>query len=129
MTKICLITDSLSKGGAEQMTAKLSRAFHNFGYEVYIITLKDQIDYSFLDSFLFRKEYLILTLKQFKKIIAFKKAYRSINADIYIDFRIRSRSVMEFVLHQYVFNVSKTIFSIRSCNVFTYSKHRYFFKR
>ena len=51
MTKICLITDSLGKGGAEQMTAKLSRAFHNCGYEVFIITLKDQIDYSFSDSF------------------------------------------------------------------------------
>lgn len=131
MTKICLITDSLGKGGAEQMSAKLSRAFHNCGYEVYIISLKDQIDYSFSGQ-LFNLGKNISNfkfLKQFRKVMAFKKAYKSINADIYIDFRIRSRSVMEFVLHQYVFNVSKTIFSIRSYNVFLHiPKHRYFFK-
>lgn len=131
MTKICLITDSLGKGGSEQMTAKLSRVFHNCGYEVFIITLKDQIDYSFSGQ-LFNLGKNISNfkfLKQFKKVIAFKKAYRSINADIYIDFRIRSRSVLEFVLHQYVFNISKTIFSIRSYNVFLHiPKQRFFFK-
>ena len=89
MTKICLITDSLGKGGVkEQMTAKLSRAFHNCGYEVFIITLKDQIDYSFSGQLfnLGKNISNFKLLKQFKKIIAFKKAYRSINADIYIDF-------------------------------------------
>jgi N-acetylgalactosamine-N,N'-diacetylbacillosaminyl-diphospho-undecaprenol 4-alpha-N-acetylgalactosaminyltransferase len=131
MTKICLITDSLGKGGAEQMTAKLSRAFQNCGYEVYIIILKDQIDYRFSGQLINLGKNIsdFKFLKQYKKVIAFKKVYKSIDADIYIDFRVRSRSLMEFVLHQYVFEISKTIFSIRSYNVFLHiPKNRYFFK-
>ena len=45
--KICIVTISLSKGGAERSTALLSKMLHSSGFEVHLVTLNDTIDYPF----------------------------------------------------------------------------------
>ena len=45
--KICIVTISLSKGGAERSTALLSKMLHSSGFEVHLVTLNDDIDYPY----------------------------------------------------------------------------------
>ena len=45
--KICIVTISLSKGGAERSTALLSRILYSEGFEVFLVTLNDAIDYPY----------------------------------------------------------------------------------
>ena len=40
MIKICLITDSLSEGGAERMAANLSIMLNAYGFDVSLIALR-----------------------------------------------------------------------------------------
>ena len=45
--KICLLTDSLSSGGAEKMVSNLSFSLSKKGYQVFIVSMKDKISYPF----------------------------------------------------------------------------------
>ena len=45
--KISLIVDCLANGGAEKIASRLSLAFDKLGYEVSIISLRDQITYDY----------------------------------------------------------------------------------
>ncbi|WP_046744976.1 glycosyltransferase family 4 protein [Kordia zhangzhouensis] len=117
--KICLIVECLSIGGAEKQAANFSKSLEKEGFEVSIITLKDKISYEYAGTLynLGKKESSIKIVKQAQKLIAFKKAYQHCNADVYIDFRTRTRKRMEFVLHKWVFDNAKMIFVIHSYKI------------
>jgi N-acetylgalactosamine-N,N'-diacetylbacillosaminyl-diphospho-undecaprenol 4-alpha-N-acetylgalactosaminyltransferase len=117
--KICIIVDSLSDGGAEKQAANFSISLHNYGFQVSIITLKDQIAYDFKGTLynLGKKEASIKLIKQVQKFFAFKKAYRACNADMYIDFRSRSRFLMEYLLHKCIFKAKKMIMMVHSYQI------------
>ena len=59
MIKICLITDSLSEGGAERMAANLSLILI-IGIDVYLIALRDDIDYEFEGKLLILESILLI---------------------------------------------------------------------
>ena len=50
--KICIVTSSLGKGGAEKSSAVLSTLLHNLGYEVHIISVLNTIDYNYKGTLL-----------------------------------------------------------------------------
>tara|TARA_B110000305_G_C19413776_1_gene626881 strand:- start:867 stop:1949 length:1083 start_codon:yes stop_codon:yes gene_type:complete len=129
--KISIITDSLSIGGAERAAAKLSVELHNLGYDVSVICLRDEITYPYKGELynLGLKESKFKIIKQLSKFFKFKHAYKITNSDYYIDFRTRNRLVMEWCFHQFIFDLSKIIFTIHSYEVFFHiPKHKWFFK-
>tara|TARA_Y100000385_G_C13109280_1_gene651299 strand:- start:10620 stop:11702 length:1083 start_codon:yes stop_codon:yes gene_type:complete len=129
--KICLIVDSLSIGGAERVAAKLSVELYKMGYDVSIICLRDEITYPFKGELynLGLKEFKFKIIKQLSKFFKFKYAYKITNSDYYIDFRTRNRPVMEWCFYQFIFDLSKIIFTIHSYEVFFHiPKHKWFFK-
>ena len=117
--KICIIVECLSSGGAEKQAANFSKSLHNHGFEVSIISLKDEITYSYAGTLynLGTNESSIKIIKQVQKFFAFKKAYQKCNADFYIDFRSRSRFVMEYLLHQFIFEAKKMIMMVHSYEI------------
>ena len=132
MTKICLITDSLSLGGAERMAANLSVLLKANGFDVSLIALRDDIDYEFDGKLYNIGKYLsrFKWIKQIQKFYRFKNAYQKVNADCYIDFRIRGRWLMEYMLHQFIFDEKKMIMTVHNYNIFLHlPKFNYFYKR
>ena len=106
MIKICLITDSLSEGGAERIAANLSLILNANGFDVSLIALRDEINYEFEGKLFNLGKYTsrIKWVKQIQEFWRFKTAYQKVNADCYIDFRIRGRWLMEYMLHQFIFD-------------------------
>ncbi|QHI36349.1 GalNAc-alpha-(1-_4)-GalNAc-alpha-(1-_3)-diNAcBac-PP-undecaprenol alpha-1,4-N-acetyl-D-galactosaminyltransferase [Kordia antarctica] len=117
--KICIIVDCLSGGGAEKQAANFSKSLYKEGFEVSIISLKDQITYDYKGTLynLGENESSIKISKQFQKFFAFKKAYETCNADMYIDFRTRSRFVLEYLLHKFIFEAEKMIMIVHSYHI------------
>lgn len=127
--KICLIVDSLSSGGAERAAALLSLELCKLDYQVSILCLRNDISYSFQGQLynLGLNDSKIKILKQVSKFLKFKSAYKNTNADIYIDFRMRNRYLFERLLHTFVFDLSKMIFTIHSFEVFYHIPRNHWF--
>ncbi|TNJ43580.1 glycosyltransferase [Tamlana fucoidanivorans] len=127
--KVCLIVDCLDRGGAERAAAQLSVKFNEYGYLVSIISLRNEITYEFSGKLynLGLSESNIKPLKQFNKFLAFKSAYKKIDADVYIDFRTRNRRIMEWFFHKFVFNMKQMVMAVRSYQVFYHIPRKQFF--
>ena len=127
--KVCLIVDCLSGGGAERAAASLSIQLSKLNYRVSIIALRDEISYDYQGVLynLGTNESAFKIKKQYDKFCLFKKAYREANADVYIDFRMRNRFVMEHLFHSFVFDMNKMIMSIRSFKIFFHIPNSTFF--
>lgn len=120
---ICILVDCLTGGGAEKVASLLSKSFSDENYKVSIIsTLNRTVDYDYKGQLynlgVINNRFRII--KTLKKFFVFKKTYKAINADIYIDFRFRNNVYKELILHLFVFNVKKTIFTIHLYRVNDY---------
>ncbi|WP_046758387.1 glycosyltransferase family 4 protein [Kordia jejudonensis] len=129
--KICIIVDSLSIGGSEKQAASFSKSLHKEHFDVSLICLKDEISYPYEGKLynLGQRESSVKIIKQIRKFFAFKKAYTDCNADVYIDFRIRSRVFMEWLLHQFVFQPKKMVMMIHSFNTSWHIPKGVFFQK
>ena len=116
---ICIIVDCLSGGGAEKVGASFSFLLEKNNYKVSIISLRDDITYKFTGKLynLGLSEPRIKWIKQIKKVVLFRKYYKTINADFYVDFRMRDRFIMESLLHLFVFESRKMVMSIQHYNI------------
>ena len=116
---ICIIVDCLCGGGAEKVATSFSFLLEDYNYKVSIISLRDDITYSYAGKLynLGVNEPSVKWLKQFKKILLFKKYYKTIDADFYVDFRMRNRILMELILHLFVFNIKKMIMIVQHYNI------------
>lgn len=129
--RVCIIVDCLSIGGAEKIAGVLSIEFEKLGHDVSIISLWDKVTYPYAGKLynLGINESKIKWIKQVKKFFKFRKAYKNDNADYYIDFRIRNRSILEFLLHSFVFVNSKMIFTIHNYHVDLHIPNGSFFRK
>lgn len=117
--KVCILVESLSRGGAEKSAAILSRNLDSNGYEVLIISFKDEIDYRYSGNLLnlglgnskWRR------FKQVQKFFKLKRGLKGCKPDFVIDFRTRSRVFIEALLHLFVFPKENMIFTIHSSNI------------
>ncbi len=116
---ICIIVDCLCGGGAEKVAASFSFSLEEEGYKVSIISVMDIITYKYTGKLynLGKKESQIKWIKQFKKVLLFRKYYKEIDADFYVDFRMRNRFLMELILHFFVFNIKKMVMSVQHYNI------------
>ncbi len=120
---ICLLVDCLTGGGAEKVASLLSHSFQNKNYQVSIIsTLNKKVDYDYkgqlynLGHITHHNKYL----QALKKFFVFRKTYKDVGADIYIDFRFKNNVLKELILHLLVFKSNKTILTIHSSRVNDY---------
>lgn len=129
--RVCILVDCLSGGGAEKVASLLSKSFYDEKFEVSIISLRDGIDYDFKGKLynLGKTNFNFRVFKAIYKFFRLKKIYKSINADIYIDFRYRKRFFKELILHLLIINIKKTVFTIHSHQVENYlPQHHFFYK-
>lgn len=118
-SKICILTDSLSVGGAEKAAAELSNLLFNDNKEVVIISLRQNITYPYSGKLinLGENEPKSKLLKQINKLILLRKFIRKEKPDYIIDFRMRCRRLMEFMLHKLVFDNENMIYVVQNYNV------------
>ena len=114
MKKICIITTSLGKGGAERFSALLSNMLLKLGYEVHILMTKNDIDYEFSGTLFNMEKQLGVHTSNFKKIKTLQSYFKTYDFDIIIDNRTRSRFLKELVLYRYLFKAKKVISIVHS---------------
>ena len=117
--KICLLTDSLSSGGAEKIVANLSVSLSNKGYKITIVSMRNNIDYDYkgkLYNFGLEKE-MHSKLKAFFK---FKSFFTKNDFDVIIDHRVRSNFIKEFMFSRFIFSKFKIIYCVHSSELSYY---------
>ncbi|SFD17636.1 glycosyltransferase [Algibacter pectinivorans] len=111
--RICLLTDSLSSGGAEKMVANLSISLFNKGYLITIVSMRNNIDYEYrgeLYNFGLDKE----TNSKFNAFLKFKSFFSKNKFDVIIDHRVRSNFLKELVFSRLIFSKCKIIYCVHN---------------
>ncbi len=115
--RICLVSVSLSGGGAERCAANLSNYFVSEGHEVHHVVFAGEIKYHYSGKLLHLeslKDSRNSYFSRYKRFIALKK-YFNLNAfDVIVDFRVKEFFWQEYIISNYVYNKSTLIYSIRS---------------
>lgn len=120
--------DCLTGGGAEKAAASLSKTLFNNSFEVSIITMYHGVTYSYKGNLYSLGKFP--NSKTLKRLVAFKKLYNKINADVYIDFRVKFHTINEVLFHLFVFKQKKTILTVHSYKVHNYiPKLKFLYKK
>ncbi|WP_460218189.1 glycosyltransferase [Psychroserpens sp. MEBiC05023] len=120
--KICIVVTSLGKGGAERSSALLSQLLSDLGYEIYIVTIMDNINNSFSGTLLNLGKITsrLSILKKVKKYKAFKRYLKLHDFDVIIDNRSRPNLIKELIVSKWLYKADKIIYCVRSYNLKTY---------
>ncbi len=104
--KICLVTVTLSDGGAERCAALLSKYFDNQDFEVYHVVFSGKVDYDYSGR-LFHLEHLKDKRNSWwsrsKRFFALKKFFANNHFDYVIDFRTKEFFLQELIIHNFVY--------------------------
>ncbi|WP_329804727.1 glycosyltransferase [Flavobacterium facile] len=104
--KICLVTVTLSDGGAERCAALLSNYFENQEIEVYHVVFSGKVEYDFSGK-LFHLEHLKDKRNSWwsrsKRFFALKKFFVNNHFDYVIDFRTKPLFLQELIIHNFVY--------------------------
>lgn len=104
--KICLVTVTLSDGGAERCAALLSQYFDKQGFEVYHVVFSGKVEYDFSGK-IFHLEHLKDKRNSWwsrsKRFFALKDFFANNHFDYVIDFRTKQYFWQEFIVHNFVY--------------------------
>ncbi|WP_298498878.1 glycosyltransferase [uncultured Algibacter sp.] len=114
MKKICIVTTSMGKGGAERFSAILSQMITKFGYDVHIVTTKNEVNYEYSGKLFNLEAQLKNSKSNFKKIKILKSYFKRHDFDVIIDNRTRPKFFKEFIVYNYVFKAKKVISIVHS---------------
>lgn len=109
--KICLLADSLSNGGAEKMVSNLSFSLCKKGYEVHIVSMRNEISYEFVGQ-LYNFGLVKESENKLNAFLELKKYFKNHNFDFIIDHRIRNKLLKEFLLSKYIFKNFNVIYCV-----------------
>ena len=115
--KICIVTSSLGKGGAEKSSAVLSILLDNLGYEVHVISILNRIDYDYKGTLLnlgALKDKDASFFGTLKRFTVFLNYLRSHNFDFIIDSRSRPSILKQFLINKVLYVNEKIIFIVHS---------------
>tara|TARA_B100000795_G_scaffold212435_1_gene166074 strand:- start:4400 stop:5512 length:1113 start_codon:yes stop_codon:yes gene_type:complete len=124
--KICLVSISLAKGGAERSVAMLSQMLSSLGHQVHIVVLNNEIDFKHsatvfnLGVLKSNKDHFLARLFRFKKL---RKYLTSQSFDVVIDHRPKNDYFRELFYSKYVYRNMPFIYVVHSSN-----KEEYFTK-
>lgn len=127
--KICVVSISLAKGGAERSTAILTRMLQDEGFEVHLVLLNNAVDYEFDGALLnlgLDKSHPDRPWKRFKRIQKLRHYLKTHNFHYIIDNRARTSASVELLYLNYVYQGFKFIYVTRSRNLDKYlTKHKW----
>lgn len=125
--KICLVSISLAKGGAERSVAMCSQMLAAQGHDVHIAVLNDDVDYPF-EGTLFNmgliKDASGKKKSRLKRFIKLRKYLKNENFDIVIDHRPKNQYYRELFYAHYVYRSLKKCYVIHSSNIPEYFTHK-----
>jgi glycosyltransferase involved in cell wall biosynthesis len=111
--KICILTDSLSSGGAEKIAANMSISLSKKGYRVYIVSMQNNIDY-FYEAELYNFGLVKQVFTPFTAFLKFRKFFRQHRFDAVIDHRVRNKFFKELIFSKFIFRKCRVIYCIHS---------------
>lgn len=120
MKKICIVTTSLSNGGAERFGGMLSQMLYNLHYKVYIVITKNDIDYDFAGNIFNLEQDFGSNISNLKKLRVLRAFFKENNFDVIIDNRTRPTFIKEYILYNYVFKAKVIISIVHSYYLKTY---------
>ncbi|WP_055448196.1 glycosyltransferase [Lacinutrix mariniflava] len=130
--KICIVTSSLGKGGAEKSSALLSIMLSDLGYKVHIVCILNIIDYPFkgeilnLGEFKEKNNSIIGKLKSIWKLYSFLKNEKF---DVVIDSRSRPTILKQYFINKIIYGSQNIYYMVRSYKLENYlPKNKYFAK-
>ena len=125
--KICLVTVTLSDGGAERCAALLSNYFENQDIDIYHVVFSGKVDYNYSGK-LFHLEHLKDKRNSWwsrsKRFFALKQFFDTNHFDYVIDFRTKEYFLQEMIIHNFVF--PKFIQTIHSYKLKSYVQKNIF---
>ena len=124
--KICLVSISLAKGGAERSVAMLSQMLSSLGHQVHIVVLNNEIDFKYsgtlfnLGALKPKNDHFPARLTRFKKL----RGYLTTQAfDVVIDHRPKNEYFRELFYAKYIYRNLSAIYVVHSSK-----KQEYFTK-
>ena len=102
--KIGLLGTSLAHGGAGKILALYSISFEKAGFEVHTILVNSTIDFEYKGNILDLSKHKKGFFNRFNRFWILKKYIQNNQLDYLIDFRVRNKPLMEWLLSQFVFN-------------------------
>lgn len=130
--RILILVDCLSSGGAEKSAATLSHLLHHEQeYQVYMMTIRDEVVYNYSGILINigTNKSKFKPIKQWQKLLHIKKEVSRLQPIYIIDFRMRNRKLMEFMLYQYVFRFYNMIYTVRNHHIPYHLPSGNFFKK
>lgn len=104
--RICIVSRSLSEGGADRVAAMQSIFLSDLGYDVFIVTILNSIKYPYKGE-LFNlgeiKEQNDSILGRFKRLLLFRKYLKENRIDIVIDHRVRCKFFSEYIISGFIY--------------------------
>ncbi len=117
--KVCIVSISLGKGGAERSAAMLSEMLHNAGYEVHIAILTDDIKFPYKGTLFnlgkLKKENESFS-GRFKRLLKLRTYLKEQKFDVVIDHRTKNDYYRELFYHKMIYKGFKKIYVVHSSN-------------
>lgn len=117
--RICIVARSLSEGGSDKVAAMQSVYLCNLGYQVFLITILDDIAYQYKGTLLnlgLLKKADDSFLGRINRFIAFRNFIKNNHIDCIIDHRVRIKTWSEWLISKYIYG-SKAIYVVHSSAV------------
>ena len=115
--KICIVTSSLGKGGAEKSSASLSKMLFDKGYDVHIVSVLNKIDFSYSGT-LFNlgaiKDTNDTIVGRVYRLFQFIKYLSEHQFDCIIDSRSRVAAFREFFITSFIYSSYSLIYVIHN---------------
>ncbi|AJR04704.1 glycosyltransferase [Siansivirga zeaxanthinifaciens] len=117
--KVCIISDSLSFGGAEKVAANMSISLSKKGYEIHIVSMTDFIDYQF-EGALYNFGLVKKSNNKLLSLLKFKKYFSLNKFDVIIDHRVRNKYLKEIVFSKFIFKNETIIYCVHNYDLSYY---------
>src|SRR5690606_16942257 len=121
--KVCIVSISLAKGGAERSVAMLSEMLADKGHEVHVAILNDEVDYTFSGTLFNLGKYKKgkdTFLKRFLRLRKLRNYLVKNNFDFIIDHRSKNNLKRERFYLKYIYKNFRKIYVVHSSNKESY---------
>lgn len=115
--KVCLVSISLAKGGAERSVALLSKMLTLKGHEVHLALLNDEIDYDFSGKLFNLGKFKNASDSLFKRLLRFRKLRKYLlreKFDFVIDHRPKNNFRREQFYQNYIYKGLRKIYVVHT---------------
>ena len=120
--KIGFVVTSLANGGAERSNAMISIMLKELGYEVFLLSIIDKVDFEYGGEFIPLGNQLTRNIfyKKWSKFLHLKEIFRHYQFDIVIDGRTRLTFFKEIIYKHFLYKNHRCYLLVHSSNLEMY---------